>query len=706
MIAGINCEMTGTIFGSFSIESTPQFHPGESMPVSARIVFAYLMLHASCSHAATTILDEIVVTAIKQAQPMRETSSTVSALDSEELERISHTHINETLHRVPGVWISRGNGQEHLTAIRSPVLTGAGSCGAFLMMQDGVSLRAPGFCNVNELFESVSELADRIEVLKGPGSDVYGSNALHGAINVLTGDVTPGINKLKVEAGPNDYYRGRYTFSGESIRLDVSGTTDGGYKDDSGFDQQKLLLKHRFASAAREITTTLSMTNLNQETAGFIRGDEVYRDAGSRRDNPNPEAYRDARSLRLVAEIAQSFRGGDLVVRPYLRSIDMTFLQHFLPGQSIEKNGHDSLGLQTLWTSGQWRAGLEVEYTEGFLKETQPNATTGSAYLVATIPAGKHYDYDVEASLFGVFLQRQFNLTDALTMTAGVRFQYTGYDYDNRMISGRTRDDGIPCGFGGCRFNRPEDRDDSYSEWSPKIGAIYSISDNHQVFGQVSRGIRAPQAAELYRLQNAQNVTDIDPVKLDSMEVGFRGSSSGLGYSISLYAMEKDNFIFRDTSRQNVDGGETSHRGIEIDLDYKFTANLSASLSLTRANHRYENNPALSSTPLKGNDIDTAPRTMGSASLHWQPGGSINLKLEWVHISDYYEDPQNLHRYDGHDLLHLRGNWQVTNRMTLSARLMNLTDEDYAERADYSFGSDRYFVGTPFSIYLGISLHL
>ena len=55
----------------------------------------------------------------------------------------------------------------------------------------------------------------------------------------------------------------------------------------------------------------------------------------------------------------------------------MTFLQHFLPGQAIEENGHDSIGLQTLWAneSSDLRVGIEMEYTRGFLKETQPSPT-------------------------------------------------------------------------------------------------------------------------------------------------------------------------------------------------------------------------------------------------------------------------------------------------------------------------------------------
>lgn len=667
-------------------------------------VFLLLVNLPLSSYSAEPFLDEIVVTANKQEQPVRDIASSISSLSSEELQTISPIHINEALHRVPGVWISRGNGQEHLTAIRSPVLTGAGSCGAYLMMQDGISLRAPGFCNVNELFESTSELAERIEILKGPGSNVHGSNALHGSINVITPDIDPGLNRIRLEAGPHDYLRLRYAASTQTLRLDASGSTDGGYKDNSGFDQQKLLLKHEHPRA----TTVFSYTNLNQETAGFIRGDEVYKNSGQKRDNPNPEAYRDARSFRLISDIQSSFGSGNLTWRPYLRSVDMTFLQHFLPGQAIEENGHDSIGLQTLWAneSSDLRVGIEMEYTRGFLKETQPSPTEGSPFLATTIPQGKHYDYEVEAHLVGLFAHRNIEVSEQLSIEAGLRFQHTRYDYDNKMIDGRTREDGTPCGFGGCRFNRPTDRRDSFNDWSPKLGAIYELSDNRQVFGSLSRGFRAPQATELYRLQNTQDVTDIDPVELSAAEIGFRGFNERFDYTVNVFAMEKDNFIFRDTSRTNIDGGETSHRGLEIDLAYRLTNTISARMAFTYARHQYENSPALVNQPISGNEIDTAPETMGSAWVDWRPNERLTLQLEWVHIGDYYEDPQNEHSYEGHDLLHLRMNYQWSTTTRLSARLMNLTDEDYAERADYSFGSDRYFVGTPVSLYLGLTVDL
>jgi len=554
-----------------------------------------------------TVLDEVVVTATKGQTLLGNTAASIGLIDESVLRRVHHTHVNEVLQRVPGVWISRGNGQEHLTAIRSPVLTGAGSCGAFVMAQDGISLRSPGFCNVNELFEATTELASRIEVVRGPDSSIYGSNAMHGVVNILTPDPIADYRQVETEAGPNDYYRARLALSSDTLRLDVSGTTDGGYKDESGFDQQKMLLKHRAVTGEREITTTFSYTNLNQETAGFIMGHDSYKDSGKKRDNPNPEAYRDARSFRLVSEIDQQLSKGSLVLKPYLRHVEMKFLQHYLPGQAIEENGHDSVGVSMLWNPDSWwQAGVDLEYTNAFLKETQPDPTQGGAFLMATIPQGKHYDYDVDALLAGLFFSASKPLNDVLRLTGSIRYQYTEYDYDNRMIDGRTRDDGTSCGFGGCRFSRPADRKDSFNNWSPRVGLIYSWSDAHQVFVSLSQGFRAPQATELYRLQNTQNVADIDPVEMDSLELGFRGSTEKVSYNVALFSMSKDNFIFRDTSRQNVDNGETEHQGIELDMKMELHEAVTASIAFTWAEHEYDNNPALSNAPLKGNTIDTA----------------------------------------------------------------------------------------------------
>ncbi len=140
------------------------------------------------AHAQTpdnsTALETVIVTASRTPDLGLTLPVAWSALDESTIERIAPQHSNQVFNRVAGAWVSRGNGQESLISLRSPVLTGAGSCGAFMTAQDGISLRSPGFCNVNQLFDANLLQAGRLEVLKGPATVVFGSNAQHGIINL------------------------------------------------------------------------------------------------------------------------------------------------------------------------------------------------------------------------------------------------------------------------------------------------------------------------------------------------------------------------------------------------------------------------------------------------------------------------------------------------------------------------------------------
>ena len=97
--------------------------------------------HEKEARVTPTQLDIINITAQRQTQ----TNSSHSLSLIENIQAMQSTHIHEALNQSPGTWISRGNGQEHLSAIRSAVLVGAGGCGPFLMSEDNISLRAPAF---------------------------------------------------------------------------------------------------------------------------------------------------------------------------------------------------------------------------------------------------------------------------------------------------------------------------------------------------------------------------------------------------------------------------------------------------------------------------------------------------------------------------------------------------------------------------------
>jgi iron complex outermembrane receptor protein len=168
---------------------------------------AVLLGQAMAASGQTELIDEVVTTA-QRRDAQFDTAGNIAQLGQEELARIAHLHIHDALVRVPGVSFHQGNGQEYLPSIRSAVLTGAGACGSFLTAQDGIPLRAAGFCNVNELFEAYTEQAERIEVIRGPSNALYGSNALHGVINVILPRAPQETETtIGFELGPNDFRR-------------------------------------------------------------------------------------------------------------------------------------------------------------------------------------------------------------------------------------------------------------------------------------------------------------------------------------------------------------------------------------------------------------------------------------------------------------------------------------------------------------------
>ena len=647
-------------------------------------------------------IQSIVVTGRRLMEDQSKVIGNVGQILEEEIDRISHSHISQVTARVPGVWISRGNGQELLASVRSPVFTGAGSCAEVLITEDGLPIRPTGMCNVNQLFEVNTEQASGLEIWRGPGTVFYGSNAMHGVINTLSPKVEK--NAISAQLGSNDYRRLKIRLKNKdplnSLQLAANGVSDGGFKDNSGFDQQKISIKHEWVNNDISATTHLSLVNLNQETAGYIRVFNSYKDRSVRNDNPNPEAYRDASALRLSSrisgEVNRDGKDENWHITPYVRKSSMTFLQHYLPGQARERNGQTSAGLQSAYqfrrgASAKIWIGVDIELANMMVQEFQESAL-GSPDNVRF--QGQHFDFEVDSSQLGIFNNYELNLSDRLTLETGFRFESLRYDYTNKMISGSTRDDGRPCASqsGSCRYFRPESQVDTTENFNYQLGAFYDIDRNTGIFVRFSNAYRAPQINELYRLQKEQETAVIRSEEIDSIESGVRYQSDKIWTEISVYSMKKDQVIVKDSAGFLVNDGQTDHEGIEWQSRLQVSDNWILSTSESWAKHKYSYARLYGDVDIKGNDIDTAPRWQGSAHILYEPSSRTSAELEWLYLGKYFLDPQNLHQYAGHKVLNLHLQ-QTVNNWKFSAHVNNITDELIADRADYAFGSYRYFVG-------------
>ncbi|WP_395789477.1 TonB-dependent receptor [Aquimonas sp.] len=667
-----------------------------------------LALLLAAAAADPTTLDSIHVSA---RAPRAAAAEAVSAarLDSIEIARIAPQHAQELFVRIPGTWASRGSGQEQLLAIRSPVLAGTGACGAFLVLEQGIPIRPTGFCNVNQLFELPLELAGAVEVLRGPGTAVHGSNALHGVIE-LRAPALDAPAHARLSLGSFDYAQVILGLPGGSatrpLRIDASATDSGSFRVDEGYTQQRVLAQLGLPEAPGAPEFLLSAQRLDQDTAGYITGERAYADA-RRRLNPNPEAYRQAESARLSGRWRFALEAGQMALTPYARSDRGEFIQHFILGKPLETNGSDSLGLQTLWSSsnGALRLGSDIEFAQGRLLETQPMPLgSGTPAQIATRPAGRHYDYRVRSDSAALFAQFEQPLGARWSLQSGARIESIGYRYDNRMAAGNLREDGSECGFGGCLFQRPADRNDRFTRPTANLGLLRLDEAGRRVFLRAASAFRAPQVGELYRLQRGQAVADLGAERAQSIELGVglpltRGSLDAV-----VYHLDKRGSILRDSQGFNIGAGASRHQGIELDLRLRLPLQIDLAANLAWSDQRYRFDRALGGgeTIRHGARVDTAPEWLGGLRLLRRFDRIGELELEWQHQGGYFADAGNTFFQPGHDLLNLRLTRALSAGWSLSAAIRNLGDIGYAERADFGFGERRFFPGAPRSYLLSL----
>lgn len=660
---------------------------------------------------------DVVVTATRQRTSASRAPASVSRIDGSDFALVSSQHQADILNDVPGVYVQRGSGAESLAAIRSPVLTGAGACGAFLIAEDSLPIRPVGFCNLNEMFELNYEQAGQLEILRGPGSALFGASAVHGVINAITPDPhsMPRLF-LGAETGADSFKRVSFGAAhGTGDRTDPAygaygvATRAPGWREASGVDELKLNLLGDADVFDGRLRIRAAGSVLNQETAGFIQGFESYRDPALARSNPNPEAFRDASSARIAMHFDKDDVFGDrgrLELAALYRRSRMDFSQHFLIGKPVEHNAQTSylVSAAAILARGPLttRVAVDAERAQSELTEFQPGpATNGSPAANAIRPAGYHYDYGVDSRTLGATVSSEYEITPEWRASAALRADTTNYDYDNHMLSGNTDQNGAPCGAAGCLYARPADRSDAFDNISPRLTLSWEHAGN-LVYLNASRGFRPPEMTELYRLQRQQTVAGFGSERMNSFEAGWKTRNLGvLQIDTALFYMKKSDVILRESNGFNVGNGATSHRGLEYEVRYENILlaspldKLVVRISGTVAKHEYDFSRAIEGgeTIVAGNDVDTAPRHLHSIDVSMPFGARNDWKagLTWRYVGSYFLDAANTAKYPGHKVTDLTLRYSGLGSVTFGLNVDNLFDTAYADRADFAFGNYRYF---------------
>jgi iron complex outermembrane receptor protein len=658
----------------------------------------------------TLRLDElVVVSATREARRLAETPATVGVVSGAELRAARPAHPADVMGQVPGVWVSATGGEGHTTAIRQPKTTNP----VYLFLEDGVPTRSTGFFNHNALYEINVPQAERIEVLKGPATALYGSDAIGGVINVESRAPAAGRTaEAFAEAGAFGWSRLLASAGGmrggDGVRADLNLTRTDGWRNGTAYDRQSATLRwDRSMGGGRSLKTVVAYSRIDQQTAGAstLRADDY---AARPTENYTPSSFREVRAFRLSTAYERAGGRTLLSVTPFVRWNSMELLPNWSLAYdpTVYTTGHRSLGVLARYrvdfdaVRTRVIGGVDVDFSPGGRQEDSVAAVRDGSFYRAYTMGPRLYDYDVTFRGVSPYLHAETAPTERLRLTAGLRADFVGYDYDNRL-------DALQTG----RHRRPENARVSYAHLSPKLGATYEFGPALGVFASYAHGFRAPSEGQLFRQGQAESTVDLDPVRADSWEAGARGALPGrVTYQVSAYRMQvsDDILTFTDTrtgARETSNAGRTLHRGVEVGLGAALGAGLRADLGWSRARHTYEAWSPRPDVDFGGNEMESAPRTLVNARLGWRPAWprGADFAAEWARVGSYWMDADNTHRYGGHALVNLRADVPLTRGIEAVARVSNLRDTRYAEGAGYTQAAGEEFApGMPRTVYFGV----
>lgn len=619
-----------------------------------------------------------------------ETAASVSVISGEEIESIKALRLGDVLADVPGVFFSGLNGPRETPQIRNTLSFDNRT----LFLEDGVPLQSSVFFDQSALgYSTALASPGAVEVLRGPGTALYGSDALTGVIHARsleTEDFFTG--NARARYGEFDLYDIAASVNaplgeGQALRVTAAFSGEDGFRDETAFDRAQGLVRHTAGAGRWSLDSLATYTASDTESAAsipypvFLSG--LTSGSGLSPAVDADEAIESADYFRIQSKVQYEGDGITFEVTPYFRSQEVGATQTFQPATTPRQSADvDTFGLLPRvyldHSDGSVTiAGVDLEFTDLdlLLDQSRPDTVVfGDLFR-----QGTQFDYSVGFDAFSPYLQHEREVLDGVTLTLGLRYDRLRYDFTNNLAE-------VP---GDIRLQVP-DRTDTFDAVSPKVRLLWDVTEDQQVFARYARGFRTPRASELYELEEGQAEFDLDPETADSGEIGWRATWLGGRASTELigYWQVTRNGVVTAVQTPgglvSVNAGSSRFAGIELAASAELGFGFNAALAFAWQDFEYRQFAAEPGSPFDGNRIEEAPRTVGNLTVNWTPPfyEAITVTSRLRHLGQWALNPANTLFTEDEFIWTLIGEWRVTDAVAFDVRLENVTDALYANFAD------------------------
>jgi iron complex outermembrane receptor protein len=609
----------------------------------------------------------------------KETPLAGTIVGREELEVIrSVTALEEVLRRVPGISLLRNlrfpDGGKFWTDNRT----------------DGLKARNTG----NTSFIDMSNTGDieRIEIIRGPGSVLNGSNAVGGTINVISRNPPKKLeNEVSLEVMGDGGYRAGVT-SGAQISPNLGYFLNANRQDTTGWRDHTEETKDSFSTKWMVNPEDVARLSVRLE---YLHDD--YQEAGTLNEKQFNENWRQAQPgtyLRTdVTYITPSVQYrrlfgevGELNVYGLWRLTDQAQRGTGSGGgglASLSDITTNDYSIQTLYKHSfdfaktAITGGLDNYFSDSTTKSYTDNSPNSFEFNRGTM-TGESVAKQKHNS---PFLQLEFSPLKPLRFSFGARYDNIEYIIDDKL-------------------NDKKDGNKKYSELVKKAGATYNLNENNLIWVNIAEGFLAPSVSTLLGSNTTTPAThaaavatkyvptnmDLEPETSLTEEIGIRGNfGSGFSYDVDYYHTKFKNLVVSQMCdatelcyTKNVTAGSASAHGVESSLGYVFNRYLESALSYTYSQFQYDT-WVTTTTDYSGKDRVANPTNHYNLRVTVKPVTGLKAEFEMDHIDSYYINSNNVDTYQRLVLCNLRVNYNYKN-WNFWGNALNLFDVKYDVR--------------------------
>jgi len=677
--------------------------------------------------AAAQAADEqtMVVTAAPTTVSELDTPAAVSVVNGDEMRQAApRVNLSESLGAVPGLQVQ--NRQNYAQDLQLSI-RGFGSRSTYgvrglRIYVDGIPATMPDGQGQTSNIDIGS--VDTIEVLRGPFSALYG-NSSGGVINVTsqTGTQPPTVEASSYYGSFGTWHYGMKatgavgdgSHAGDvDYTVSTNRFTTHGYRDHSG--ARKNLANARLGVRINDVsklTLLLNSVDIKANDAGGLTADE-WRD--NPRQSPRGDQYNTRKNTRQTQAGLRYERQlsaqDDLSVMMYAGERETTQFQSIPRAPQLKPSHAGGVidltrhyqGIDTRLTH-RGELLVPVTLTAGLDYENMSERRKGYENFVMVNGAPQYGEQGAlrrnERNLMwnvDPYLQTQWQLTDKLSLDAGVRYSSVWFDSNDYYITpGNGEDSG----------------DASYHKWLPAGSLKYALTDAWNVYLSAGRGFETPTINELsYRSDNQSGLNfGLKPSTNDTVEIGSKTRIGNGLFTAALFQTNTDNEIVVDSSSGGrtsyKNAGKTRRQGMELGLDQQFGESWRLKAAWTWLDATYRTN-VCDDASCNGNRIPGIARNMGYASFGYQPEQGWYAGSDIRYMSDIMANDENTAKAPSWTVVGLTTGYKWSYGrmdMDLFGRIDNLFDREYVGSVIVNESNGRYYEPAPGRNY-GIGLTL